>query len=179
MRKQVIAATTAIVLGIATTGTIAFAEGLGLGGGGHIGGLGGGGHIGGLGGGGHIGGLGSIGHVGGLAGGGHIGSLGGAGLGGLGVATGANNVGRFGIATDHTGIGDYAGLGVPRIETDHTGLRGHGVAMGHAGFGHNRFESRRFGRGFYAYHAGCELGSAWTYSGYCNPNCYPSGCYGY
>ena len=46
MRKQLIAAGTAIVLGIATTttGTIAFARGGGFGGGGHIGGLGGGGH---------------------------------------------------------------------------------------------------------------------------------------
>ena len=50
MRKQLIAAVTAIVLGIATTatGTIAFAQGGGFGDGGHIGGLGGGGRIGGL-----------------------------------------------------------------------------------------------------------------------------------
>jgi hypothetical protein len=51
MRKQLIAAGTAIALGMATTmiGTIAFARG---GGGG--GGLGGGGHVGGFGGGGHV-----------------------------------------------------------------------------------------------------------------------------
>jgi hypothetical protein len=160
MRKQMIAAATAIVLGIATTatGTIAFARG---GGGGHGGGFGGGGHIGGLGSGGHIGGLGGGGHIGGLGGGGRIGGLGGAGLGG------------------HDGLGDL------RVETDHGDLGGHGatpgrsIQVGHAGFRHGRFEGRRFGRGLYAYSAECGLGTAWTYSGYCDPNCYPYGCYGY
>ena len=82
-------------------------------------------------------------------------------------------LGDLEIETDHTGLGG------DRVETRHSGLRGQGVAIGHGGFGHHRFESRRFGRGLYAYSAECELGSAWTYSGYCNPNCYPSGCYGY
>jgi hypothetical protein len=144
MRKQVIAAATAIVLGIATTatGTIAFARGGGgFGGGDHVGGFSGGGHVGGFGGGGH-----GFGHTG---------------LGGLGVATG------------HAGLG---GLG---IATDHTGLRGHGVAMGHGGIDHHRFEARRFGGGLYAYGADCGLDSDWAYSGYCDPNCYPYGCYGY
>ena len=133
MRKQVIAAATAIVLGIATTatGTIAFARGGG--------GFGGGGHVGGFGGGGHVGGFSGGGHVGGFGGGGH--GFGHAGLGGLGVATG------------HAGLG---GLG---IATDHTGLRGHGVAMGHGGIDHHRFEARRFGGGLYAY--GALTGSSW------------------
>src|ERR1700680_4800546 len=161
MRKQLIAAGTAIVRGIATTttGTIAFARGGGFGGGGHIGGLGGGGHVGGLGlgGGGHVGGL-------GLGGGGHVGGLGGSGLVGHGIAT-------------H----DDA-LGVPWIETDHGGLGGHratqgrSIQVGHGGFGHHRFEGRRFDRGLYAYSAECGLGSAGTYSGFCKRNCYPHGC---
>ena len=153
MRKQVIAAATAIALGIATTmtGTIAFARGGGLGGGGHIGGLG-------LGGGGPVGGL-------GLGGGGHVGGLGGSGLAGHGIAT------------------DDDALGVPWIETDHLGghraTRGRSIQVGHGGFGHHRFEGRRFDRGVYAYSAECGLGSAGTYSGFCKPNCYPHGCYGY
>ena len=59
MRKQLIAAGTAIALGIATTmtGTIAFARG---GGGG--GGFGGGGHVGGFGGGGRAAGFGGFAH---------------------------------------------------------------------------------------------------------------------
>jgi hypothetical protein len=31
----------------------------------------------------------------------------------------------------------------------------------------------------YAYSAECGLGSAGTYSGFCERNCYPYGCYGY
>jgi hypothetical protein len=155
MRKQLIAAATAIVLGIATpaTGTIAFARSGGFGGGGHIGGFGGGGHVGGFGGGGH--------------------GFGGAGLGGLRVATGHAGLGDLGIETDHTDLGGH------RVATSHTGLRGHGVAMSHGGFSHHRFESRRFGRGLYAYSAECGLGSALSYSSFCEPNCYPYGCYGY
>ena len=194
MRKQLIATGTAIVLGIATTttGTIAFARGGGFGGGGHIGGLGGGGHIGGLGGGGHIGGLGVGGHVGGLglSGGGHVGGLGlggGGHVGGLGLGGGGHVVGGlgdFGLAGHGIATDDDA-LGVPWIETDHGGLGGHratrgrSVQVGHGGFGHHRFEGRRFDRGLYAYSAECGLGSAGTYSGFCERNCYPYGCYGY
>jgi hypothetical protein len=34
-------------------------------------------------------------------------------------------------------------------------------------------------KGLYAYGIDCGLGSDWAYSGYCDPNCYPHGCYGY
>src|SRR5580704_16646368 len=197
MRKQLIAAGTAIVLGIATTttGTIAFARGGGFGGGGHIGGLGGGGHVGGLGlgGGGHVGGLGlgGGGHVGGLGlgGGGHVGGLGlggGGPVGGLGLGGGGHVGGLGGSGLAGHGIAtDDDALGVPWIETDHGGLGGHratqgrSIHAGHRGFGHHRFEGRRFDRGVYAYSAECGLGSAGTYSGFCKPNCYPHGCYGY
>jgi hypothetical protein len=123
MRKQVIAAATAIVLGIATTasGTIALARG---GGGGHGGG-GGGGHGGG-------------GHGGGFGGGGH--GFGGRGFGGHGLAMG------------------------------HSGIGGHGVAIG--GFGHSRFDGRRFGRGFYAY------GGDYGLNLDCDLYYYPDGCDG-
>jgi hypothetical protein len=85
MRKQLISAVAAILLGIVTTatGTIAFARGGSLGGEGDIGGSGGGGRIGGLGGGGHIGGFGGGSH-----------GFGGNGLGGLRGVTG------------HAGLGD-------------------------------------------------------------------------
>ena len=65
------------------------------------------------------------------------------------------------------------------VAMDHTGLEGHGVARGHAGFGHGRFGHRRFVKGLYAYGTDCGWGSDWAYSGYCDPNCYPHGCYGY
>jgi hypothetical protein len=143
MRKQLIAAGTAIALGIATTmtGTIAFARG---GGGG--GGFGGGGHVGGFGGGGRVAGFGGGGH--GV----------GAGLGGLGVAT------------SHRGLGGRSRWTTPASKA--TGSPG-------AGLGHGHFERRRFGKGLYAYGADCGLGSDRAYSGYCDPNCYPHGCYGY
>ena len=81
MRKQVIAAATAIVLGIATTatGTTAFARGGGGGGGG------GGGHGGGFGGGGH--------------------GFGGGGFGGHGFGMGHGGFGGRGIAINRGGFG--------------------------------------------------------------------------
>jgi hypothetical protein len=174
MRKQVIAAVTAIVLGIATTatGTVAFARGGGGVGGGRGGGFSGGGHVGGLGVG-HIGGLGSVGHIGGLGSVGHVRGLGGVGhIGGL---AGVGHIGGLGDGVhSFDGAARFGGHGVA---TAHSGFRGHGIAMGHSGFGHGHFKGRHFGRGLYAYGVGCGLNSDWTYSGYCDPNCYPYGCH--
>ena len=50
------------------------------------------------------------------------------------------------------------------------GFGGHGFAINRSGFGHGRFESRRFGRGIYAYGGGYGLNLD------CDLYYYPDGC---
>jgi hypothetical protein len=85
---------------------------------------------------------------------------------------------RTGLGGLRVGTG-HAGLGDLEIETDHTGLEGHGVAMGHVRLGHNRFERRPLVEAFMLTALSEDWVSAWTYSSFCQPNCYAHGRYGY